>query len=1081
MARTSSPSSEKMVRSYLLDELRKGLIGPVSEEEEIDDLPTVNYLGGILYPQDMILDATEDDARSDYAADEETDEDEIAPSPSQSLRPSSIGLTCEVDSGVESLELEVAYGTYAPIEQEGRRYPRWKRIPHRSKTNLDLSKPAKPIPIGPNVRLQWNVSPRTQRNSIVLSLFLLNTSRKDDVNEYIFQPTLSLRGLNDTRPFVQRNFALFPGTTKESEDQTFDLLFRDNFEFAVGHGVAVNWDPKTEDRTNRIWTEFIPSHEVPRLEAFAFPMEGLELVSLGEESAPANLRKLLKPLPDFYENWITKTEARISSLPNELQRVAKEHMDRCREALRRLRDGVEVLCSNKDALEAFRFANTAMLHQLSRIPWILDFRRTGKRRPPPALKATWHPFQLAFILVCLRGIVDHKSHDRKTVDLLWFPTGGGKTEAYLCLAAFTMAYRRLRANKTNTEGAGVAIIMRYTLRLLTVQQFQRAAILLCACEIIRRQDPGKWGSEPFLVGLWVGQTSTPNEFDDAVKLLQMQQTGAKVEGTPVQLHYCPWCGENIVPTNYWPDMTRRWILVQCRRPECEFHGKTIERALPVLTVDEDIYRRCPSLLISTVDKFARIAWNHRTAALFGRVNRYCPRHGYLSYADDHSESHSGPDSSEKVKVRSLLGLPPPELIIQDELHLISGPLGTMVGLYETAIDHLCSWTDAGALITPKVVASTATIKRAGDQVHRLFSRPTNQFPPPGIDAGDSFFAKETSLEDKEGRIFTGICVPGKSVKFALVWLFASLMQGAEFERAKGSSVDAFWTLVGYFNSLRELGGALRLTEDDIPKRMEYLARQGGSRRIRITEELTSRMGSARIPEILAMLDLGVNTGNSIDILLATNMLSVGVDVQRLGLMVVNGQPRGTSEYLQATSRVGRRPPGLIVTLYNWYKPRDMSHYERFVAYHSMLYRHVDAASITPFAPRARDRGLKALIVGMARILDPRLMANQGASKFERSLPVVKRIEEVLKARSSSLDPKEAGHVEQEIASAMDLWEDLVEKYGDRLVYSLPPYGNTSDYHPMLRHAEDTEPEDAWKTPDSLRNVEKMANLFYGNA
>jgi hypothetical protein len=1074
-------ASESEVRQYLLDEIRTRLIGPVTDEEEIGDLPTDNYLGGILYPQDTRFDPADDDAHNEIALDEETEDSEPAPSLAQSLRPSSIGLTCEIESTTRKILLNVSFGTYSPIHEEGRKYPKWKRVPHQFDATIDLEATPEPLDIQPCVRVQWTIDLRPHRRSRVLSLFLLNTSKQDDIDKHVFQPRITLKGRDDGRPFVQRNYALFPGTTRESEDLSFELLFRDKYEFAVGHGVSVEWDSVSGENRSKIWTELIPFHEAPRLDAFTFSMEGLDLKRLVDESSPANLRNLLNPLPDLYDKWIKETEAKIPSLPSNFRQRASEHMGRCRESLNRMRDGIDVVCKERDAFEAFQFANRVMLLQLSRIPWVLDFRRTRQRKPVPPLAASWRPFQLAFILTCLRGIVDPRSEDRKIVDLLWFPTGGGKTEAYLALAAFAMAHRRLSATRTATEGAGVAIIMRYTLRLLTVQQFQRAAMMLCACEIIRRQEKTKWGAEPFSVGLWVGQTLTPNDFDEASRILQTRQNRRRVEGTPVQLHYCPWCGENLGPKNYWADSSRRWILVSCGRSECEFHGKAADKSLPVMTVDEDIYKRCPSLVIATVDKFARIAWNHRTAAIFGRVNRYCPRHGYLVPADSHPDSHEGSETTKAVKVRPLLRLPPPSLIIQDELHLISGPLGTMVGLYETAIDYLCSWRDRDAIVPAKVVASTATISRAGDQVYKLFSRSTNQFPHPGIDAGDSFFAKEIPLQDRSGRLFVGVCVPGRSVKFALVWLVASLLQGAQFQRIRKAPIDAFWTLVGYFNSLRELGGALRLTEDDIPKRMEYIAQKNAVREIRVTEELTSRMGSASIPAILSMLDQEVNSPHCIDILLATNMLSVGVDVQRLGLMVVNGQPKGTSEYLQATSRVGRRYPGLIVTLYNWFKARDMSHYERFVPYHSMLYRHVDVASVTPFAPRARDRGLKALIIGLARILDPRLMTNQGASQFDPSLPVVSQIREILEKRAESLEPKEATRVRQEISNAIDLWEDLVEEYGNKLVYRLPLGGNPSNYHPLLRHVEDVAPDDSWKTPDSLRNVERMANLFYREA
>jgi ATP-dependent helicase YprA (DUF1998 family) len=498
----------------------------------------------------------------------------------------------------------------------------------------------------------------------------------------------------------------------------------------------------------------------------------------------------------------------------------------------------------------------------------------------------------------------------------------------------------------------------------------------------------------------------------------------------------------------------------------------------VLTVDEDIYRRLPALLISTVDKFARMPWTDKTAALFGHVDCYCPRHGYCVPSEGHSRRHGGSGKYPKVEVQEVAGLLPPELIIQDELHLIAGPLGTMVGLYETAIDHLCSQPVDGGFIPPKVIASTATIRRAADQIRSLFLRDTRQFPPSGIDASDSFFAREVPLTQKSGRLYIGVCAPGRSVKWALIGIYATLLQQAKVARENGLPTDTYWTLVGYFNSLRELGGALRLTEDDIPKRITGMAGKGRERDIRITEELTSRVRSADIPEILAKLESQVDSGRAIDILLASVMLSVGIDVPRLGLMVMNGQPKSTSEYVQATSRVGRTTPGLIVTLYNWYKPRDMSHYERFVAYHSMLYRHVDATSVTPYAARARDRGLKAVIVGMARVLDPELGSNKGASKFENTRPVCAEISDAIERRAGQLEPTEESEVREEISAAMQQWEGLVEDFGDKLDYSAPYFGGRTETHHLLRRYGHRSSEGAWSILDSLRNVELMGNLYY---
>jgi hypothetical protein len=1063
-------------REYLVESLRRYLLGPSTQDENFSESPLSKYLIGILYPAGTDFDSAEDDSRSDYSEDAESNEPEVTFPTTQTRKPTSIGLSCQVDPSTAIVLADVRYGLYTTKEGTLER----SRTDRRETVSIDLSKRSGVADFSDGAELRWITRAPADKNSIFLTVFLVNTNKpskkRDEVERRcIFQPVITLSSQKGV-PFMHRPFERFPGSL-DPDKANFDLLFRDRHEFAVGHGCSVDWDELGGARTNRIWTNFIPTYEAPKAESVQLDLEGLKMNTLADAPNRSKLRELLKPLADAYESWIAQTDASIPSLSIELQPAAIGNIERCRKSLASVREGIRLLCDDSDSFEAFRFANRAMQQQISRQILNRASRRLRARVGRFAPAITWRPFQLAFILLCIPGIVDPNSEDRrKFVDLLWFPTGGGKTEAYLGLAAFAMARRRLVGNRTNSVYDGVTIIMRYTLRLLTIQQFQRAATLMCACEVLRRLEPAKWGSEPFLLGLWVGQQATPNSYEDAVDILREQQeTGITSRGTPVQLHQCPWCGEHLDAKDWWWDEERKWILASCPRRECEFHQRRVETALPILTVDDDIYHRLPSLLVSTVDKFAQIAWNPEVSAIFGRIDRKCPLHGYYVAGVKHSASHPTKGGQVKVSVERLL--PPPDLIIQDELHLITGPLGTLVGLYESAIDYLCSYQLDGETIFPKVIASTATIRRASEQVSKLFARETRIFPPSGINAGDSFFAKETA--NAPGRMYVGVSAPGRSVKFALDWVFASLLEYAALEDAKGKPINPYWTLVGYFNSLRELGGALRLTEDDIPNLMDAIA--GGTekgRKIRIKEELTSWVPSSRIPEILDMLEEPKDSGNAVDILMATNMLSVGVDIRRLGLMVVNGQPKVSSEYIQATNRIGREYPGLIVTLYNCYRPRDMSHYERFKAYHSMLYRHVEANSVTPFAPRARDRGLTALVVGMARILDPDLTVNQQAHEFVRTKPVVKRVTSILLDRVRTVEPAEAEKMKTEIDSVWDWWEKMVRKYDSKLVYRTPKFSRQGDWQPLLRQAEQKEPQEAWGAPGSLRNVEPMANLYY---
>ncbi|MBI4860174.1 MAG: DUF1998 domain-containing protein [Candidatus Riflebacteria bacterium] len=397
-------------------------------------------------------------------------------------------------------------------------------------------------------------------------------------------------------------------------------------------------------------------------------------------------------------------------------------------------------------------------------------------------------------------------------------------------------------------------------------------------------------------------------------------------------------------------------------------------------------------------------------------------------------------------------LRPPDLIIQDELHLISGPLGTLAGLYETAVDHLCTWEVDGRKVRPKVIASTATVRRALAQVHSLFLRRVNVFPPHGLDAGDNFFSvQRRPSTEAPGRLYLGLCAPGRRMTTALVRLYVGLLCAAQVIHEKyGRSADPWMTLVGYFSSLRELGGTRRLVDDQVQPRVRRMDSRGlAARQIEVdtVKELTSRLSAAQIPEILdfvetpfdpavqarrkQMVRQGVREGlplKPVDVLLATNMISVGVDVRRLGLMAVLSQPKTTAEYIQATSRVGRASPGLVCVLYNWSRPRDLSHYEAFEHYHATFYKHVEALSITPFAPRAIDRGLAALLVSLVRLASPELNDNSAAAQLIPGHPLARAAFDAILARAEQVAGKEARElVAEELKVRLDQWVHAAKK------------------------------------------------------
>lgn len=1080
----------ELLQLAVIDDLLGPADGPV--EEIVGMSVRDRYLVGKLAPMDTAPDAAETDTFGESGRpDSEERDDEVDTSTNQSLVPSSMGFTFCVDGELENVQLFANWGRYERTQSEREneetgKSPRcWKRIPSGGSAVVSLKKRTiEPIRIDtdcPSVVVQGSVSAPLENGDRLVTLFLVNTQTKPEQNQdqaWIFQPELIVRDMEGCAVFRRR--PILRADEFDEEREALEMIYRDRVEFAVGHGISVHATVSEEDRerATEVRTAVLPEYEIqvtetPGLEPEDRPAmrrmieDGLlDMERLAELATPEKRDELvagLKVLTDDYAEWITENRNAIGSQVMGYDIPATEAMDRCNLILERLREGIDVLAADDRALAAFRFANRAMASQRIHSIYALAKRR-GDEVTLDALNVrknrSWRPFQLAFMLLSVPALADPTHRDRTQpleafADLLWFPTGGGKTEAYLGVAAFTMGVRRLQGNMGGLDGGrGLAVIMRYTLRLLTLQQFQRATALICAMEVLRRAEPEVWGDAPFTIGLWVGQRVTPNTTDESHAAIEKERDGKYGTGsTPAQLTSCPWCGSEIAPgreIRVDRDLGRTFVYCGDKYGRCEFsQAKSKNLGLPVLVVDDEIYRHPPSMLIATVDKFAMMAWRGQVRALFGKANRECPRHGLLWPEADCNGNHSKKGSLEAVKVKEITPIRPPDLIIQDEFHLISGPLGTMVGLYETAVDELSTWTVDGKAIRPKIVASTATVRKAEEQVNNVFLRSVSVFPPHGLDVEDNFFSVQRSVENKPGRLYMGICSPGSSRPAVLIRVYVALLTAAQslFQRF-GAAADPYMTVVGYFNSLRELGGMRRLAEDDVQTRayrvqMSDVKRPGLSQRsVRIVDELTSRVSNKEIPKKLDQLEVKFKPTwekgetRAIDIVLATNMLSVGVDVNRIGLMVVNGQPKNTAEYIQATSRVGRSFPGLVCTVLTWSRPRDLSHYETFEHYHATFYKHVEAQSVTPFAARALDRGLTGAMVSLLRLENDSMNPNPGAQSLDSSGKAeALRARKVLSERAWKVKDKAARTTADNMtADRIDRWVKEAVKAGRRLGY-----------------------------------------------
>ena len=1095
-----------------MDFLRAELIGPDpippdvqdnGEEILITDPPRLRYGAGVLFPQGVSTEKSEDVEISEDTGFEvevekgesdidvkddgkirETTEDQSAEeitSLTNSYLPSAIGFSCMTTLPNAGFLVEVKAGTYheEPREYITRRGEMRKGRQYlRTPLECVLGVPSSELD-GENIRI-WSASVKNNKGEAenlqvqilsrprpsggdgksrrLLTVALINrhgsaTGRADN-KKCFFQVELKLRTADQSAPFVE--YPDREGESLDTEEESLRLLYRHRKTYAVGHGCAADWQGDN-DRVYMIQSDIIPSYEIKPIVPTRFPDLYLKMHDLSTLGDKAAIDPVLHSLCDKYEEWIEQQQASVDNpgFPQESQDVALRHLDTCRECLRRMRLGLDLLKADSTVMHAFRLANQAMLLQqlhydLSLRTWKLPVKGSPKIESviwpdpanPPCGLGSWYPFQIAFILMNLRSIAIPEDNDRDIVDLIWFPTGGGKTEAYLGLAAFTIFFRRL----TDPDDAGTAVLMRYTLRLLTTQQFQRSASLICACEKIRLES-SELGSDPISVGLWVGGSLSPNKRLDAVKALRDLSRGTTRENPFIVLQ-CPWCGAQMGPIStgnqvrifgYEKKQRPSTVKFRCYDPACDFH-----RELPLKVIDEEIYESPPTLLIGTVDKFALLPWFPDARALFG-------------FRDGDNVS-------------------PPNLVIQDELHLISGPLGSMVGHYETVIDELCSHINEDCKIRPKIIASTATISRAEEQVRSLYARDVFLFPPQCLRVGDSFFAKEE--ESLPGRVYAGVHASAlPSHVTAQVRVIAALLQAtrsAQIDRE--SERDPYWTLIDYFNSLRELGHAATLIRADI---REYLNAMWSRKKIKKTDtfderrfinqvlELTSRISSTEIPDALQKLEIKYpSQDRAVDICLATNMISVGIDVSRLGLMAVVGQPKTTSEYIQATSRVGRRHPGMVIAIYNTGKPRDRSHYEHFRSFHASIYRHVEPTSVTPFAAPVRERALHALLVALVRY-----WGRPDSRDRPQPLPnddLIARIRSVVETRVKDIDSGE---------------RDLTLKYFDELVDHwrrvLPPeYGQFGRHVPNipLMYPAGAEPMAewigrSWPTPSSMRNVD----------
>lgn len=1046
---TEFPSREEMYKPYFHK------VGGVQEEILQREAPTQRYVSGMLFPlgtnetEEISLETPIDkelvdendinkreeifEIKDGVEGTEEDGEVELFPQKNDYM-PSTMGLTFCVDKELPNFTVKIIGGSYTPhnlrVKDEGTKFKWWLRETVDGIWDIELSK------LLAAKQIETIVDLKNKKDEVIDKYKIQIQARIREIQDkYII--TVSVTNRSDAKNFNKNQLILFQSTLKvnvpanytfskypnqyqiknhmSEEESSTELLYRNEGIYAFGHGCSTHWK-QYSSKIQEISTTFMPEYETLSMTPNVFVKKGnrevelqIKMSDLAGLSSKEHPIKILDPLIEGYNEWIIRKKNEIKiHVPKSLHKAARKNIDLCEESLNRMKNGLELL-KDDQVLEAFRMANLAILLQQvngidKRLGVIennqLSYRKSFKENTSNeenlrSADNSWRAFQIAFILLSIESFVNEKSDERETVDLIWFPTGGGKTEAYLGVAAFQMILRRLR----NPMDAGVDIMMRYTLRLLTADQFQRSSRLICSLEYLRKKNAVKLGDIPFSIGIWVGSNTTPNSTKIAksnLNKLRKDDKGAQ----QFIVNGCPWCGAEIGFYSEKGSRKRHYLgykiqdnnlVVHCPDKDCSFHDE-----LPIYIVDETIYEKRPTFLIGTVDKFVQLVWKPEARSLFG-----------IDWNGERFVS-------------------PPSLIVQDELHLISGPLGTLTGLFEVLIEELCLKNIDGQLIKPKIIAATATIKQFEEQALALFGRPDSKlFPSPGLENDDSFFATpaidEVTGNPMPGRKYVGVYTQTVRIMMSQVMSFSSILQS--MNEIEESERDPYWTLLTFYNTLRELGGGLTLTQTDIPQYSNSMSMRKGVKDVRYINnylELTSRKQSHEISKTIDDLKINYDSNkkgrdSAIDLCLASNIIEVGVDIDRLSAMAIVGQPKMTAQYIQVSGRVGRRwweRPGLIFTLYANTKSRDKSHFEHFREYHQKLYAQVEPTSVTPFSDSCLDRGLHAVVVGFLRqALNDIIAGTPDWIEIEkvldnRILPFYNRLIE----RAKLVDPEQVGEV-----------------------------------------------------------------------
>ena len=1075
-------------------------VGPWEDSqgrEIINSNPLQVYTVGVVYP---ILDESARDMLITEETEIEGDESELAPTHKDSSDeagdgggldddnapdavrldpifqgPRSMSFSVSPSENQELFEIRFRCGMYSPLSIAGQGMPWWVRDVVDKSVSL-FEGESLPVALREGLTVRIGVDSRIAGNGHrLVTVWVRNDSRvpadKEAAAFALFQTRLSAH-------FV----GLQPVKLSSSSTYTsLDFLYRHVSRLAIGHGCDAVVSNDTEGFD--VCTDVLPTVRISPLspdiedeDKRSYKVGMNDLAEFNSDAQDAVMRIMRD-----YEDWIDERSQEAKFFNAEDQAIATVHLENCRNFLADIAYGWKLCTENIDVKQCLQDASRAMNQQRGAYDSPLREARAAenllgyefdKHIVVAREQGFWRPFQIAFVLASLRKVVDleFRNDEGRDVDVIWMPTGGGKTEAYLGLAAFTILWTRFILAKEAAQNgkqvtASMKVLMRYTYRLLTVQQVARAASMVCALELIRNTSPERYGSREIRIGAWLGNSVTPGRRKDAIKRLNDLKAGKDAE--KFLLKKCPWCGAQIGTVineqvvGYKETHTKNGanrVLAFCPDTDCSFHlrtkaGSQVEAGLPFLDVDEDLYEGPPDFLIATVDKIARLAWSTDSHRLFG--------------------IRGGKRVSD-----------PPQLFIQDELHLIAGPLGSLDGVFEIALEELCCQMGGRS---PVYVASTATTKNFEDQIRNLYHRKGRLVPPPGLTIENSFFGQVK--KDGVGKIYVGVCATGS---FSGLDVQNSVLASLGFHAAvlgptrEDHNVDPWWTNVVFFSSRRALGLLHSLIDTSLHRRVSRLralsGRRSGKRIVKNGEpkdeadrymtqvsELTAT-SAEDVNEVFDKLEKSLPETQTTDLCFATSMVEVGLDVSRLGLMTVIGQPKSSSQYIQATGRVGRSDssPGLVVSVLKPTNARDLSHYEGFRFWHERLYASVESASVTPFTSRALERSLPSFMAILLR-------SRSASDRISAALPYWDDVCNVLFTRigANAAFMTNARAVLE--VMRLQVTSDIAENY----VWDKYPKSGAGD--PLMYSAEDEIPEHRVGTPmwfvmNSMRSVDSDSML-----